>query len=158
MKEKNTKHTTYNLGYHLVWRPQYCKAILTGEIAAGLETELRRLCQSNGWEISSLSIQPAQVHLFLSAPPAVAPSLIANTLKGASARTLFKQHPELKQELWGGHLWSRSFYVGSVGDMSEDGVRRSIEAQTHDEENLQVSLVSDQATRANLVVLSAALS
>ncbi len=58
--------------------------------------------------------------------------MIANTLKGASARTLFKQHPALKQDLWGGHLWSRSFYVGSVGDMSEDVVRRYIEAQKHD--------------------------
>jgi putative transposase len=132
MREKNTKHTTYKLGYHLVWCPKYRKAILTGEIAAGLETELRRLCQSNGWEIYSLSIHSDHVHLFLSAPPAVAPSLIANTLKGASARMLFKHYPALKQELWGSHLWSRSFYVGSVGDMSEDVVRRYIEAQTHE--------------------------
>ncbi len=132
MKEQNTKHTTYKLGYHLVWCPKYRKAILTGEVAADAEAELRRLAQSNGWTIHTLVVQPDHVHLFLSAPPAVAPSLIANTLKGASARTLFKQHPELKQELWGGHLWSRSFYVGSVGDMSEDIVRRYIEAQRHE--------------------------
>ena len=132
MKEQNTKHTTYKLGYHLVWCPKYRKAILTADVAASLDTELRRLAQSNGWIIHTLSIQPDHVHLFLSVPPAIAPSLIANTLKGASARALFKQHPELKQELWGGHLWSRSFYVGSVGDMNEDVVRRYIEAQTHD--------------------------
>ena len=132
MKEQNTKHTTYKLGYHLIWCPQYRKAILTGDVALALEKELRRLAQSNGWTIHMLAIQPDHVHLFLSAPPAIAPSLIANTLKGASARTLFKQFPALKQELWGGHLWSRSFYVCSVGDMSEDVVRRYIEAQTHD--------------------------
>jgi putative transposase len=132
MKEQNTKHTTYKLGYHLVWCPKYRKAILTGEVAAGLDTELRHLAQSNRWTIHSLAIQPDHVHLFLSAPPAIAPSQIANTLKGASARTLFKQYPALKQELWDGHLWSRSFYVGSVGDMSEDVVRRYLEAHTHD--------------------------
>ena len=132
MKEQSTKHTTYKLGYHFVWCPQFQKAILTGNVAAGLDAELRRLAQSNGWTIHSLAIQPDHVHLFLSAPPAVAPSQIANTLKGASARTLFKQYPALKQELWGGHLWSRSFYVGSVGEMSDDVVRRYLEAQTHD--------------------------
>ena len=132
MKEQNTKHTTYKLGYHFVWCPKYRKAILTGEVATDTETELRRLAQSNGWTIHSLAIQPDYVHLFLSAPPAVAPSLIANTLKGASARNLFKQHPDLRQDLWGGHLWSRSFFVGSVGDMSEDVVQRYIEAQTHE--------------------------
>ena len=132
MKEQSTKHTKYNLGYHLVWCPNYRKAILTEDVAAGLEAELRRLCQMNRWTLHTLAIQPDYVHLFLSAPPAIAPSQIANTLKGASARTLFKQHPELKQDLWGGHLWSRSFYVGSVGDMSEDVIRRYLEAQTHE--------------------------
>jgi len=49
-------------------------------------------------------------------------------LKGITARQVFKQFPEFKkQEFWGGNLWSRSFYVGSVGDMSEDTVRKYIE-------------------------------
>ena len=127
MKEQNPKHTTYKLGYHLVWCPQYRKAILTGDVAAGLDTELRRLAQSNGWTIHRLAIQPDHVHLFLSAPPAIAPSQIANTLKGASARTLFKQHPELKQDLWGGHLWSRKFLVISVGEFSAEAVSAFLE-------------------------------
>ena len=69
MKEQNTKHTTYKLGYHLVWCPKYRKAILTADVAASLDTELRRLAQSNGWIIHTLSIQPDHVHLFLSVRP-----------------------------------------------------------------------------------------
>ena len=65
MKEQNTKHTTYKLGYHFVWCPKYRKAILSGSVAADAEAELRRLAQSNGWTIHSLAIQPDHVHLFL---------------------------------------------------------------------------------------------
>src|SRR5450755_1787970 len=116
MDAKNTKHVTYKLGYHFVWCPKYRKAVLVGEIATFIETEIRRLCEQNKWEVGSLNVQPDHVHLFVSAPPAIAPSLIANTLKGITARQVFKHFPAMKQELWGGHLWSRSFYVGSVGD------------------------------------------
>ena len=128
MQARKTKYVTYKLGYHFVWCPKYRKAVLTGEVQAFLDNEIRRLCAENGWEVGSLNVQPDHVHLFVSAPPAIAPSLIANTLKGITARQVFKRFPELKaKEFWGGHLWSRSFYVGSVGDMSEDVVRRYIE-------------------------------
>ena len=67
------------------------------------------------------------MHLFLSAPPSTAPAQIAHTLKGTTARKVFQQFPEIKKYLWGGALWSRSYYVGSVGDMSMDAVLKYIE-------------------------------
>jgi putative transposase len=72
-------------------------------------------------------LQEDHVHLFLSASPSVAPSLIAHTLKGTTGRLVFQRFPEVKQQLWGGAFWSRSYYVGSVGDMSVDTVLKYIE-------------------------------
>lgn len=128
MKEQHTKHVTYNIGYHFVWCPKYRKQILQGEIATFVEAEIKRLCAANGWMVGALNIQEDHVHLVVSAPPAIAPSLIANTLKGISARQVFKHYPEVKQQLWGGSFWSRSFYVGTVGDMTEERVKRYIES------------------------------
>ena len=127
METKRTKHTTYKIGYHFVWCPKFRKAVLTGEIATFVEEEIKRLCEQNKWEVGSLNIQEDHVHLFIGAPPAIAPSLIANTLKGITARQVFKQFPEVKKQLWGGSFWSRSFYVGTVGDMSADVVQKYIE-------------------------------
>jgi len=67
------------------------------------------------------------VHLFLSAPPSVSPSQIAHTLKGATGRLVFQRFPQVKKYLWGGAFWSRSYYVGSVGDMSVETVLKYIE-------------------------------
>ena len=124
---RKTKHVTYAIGYHFVWCPKYQKSILTGDIASFAEAEIRRLCGSNGWTVGSLALQEDHVHLFLSAPPAVSPSHIANTLKGITARQIFKQFPEVKQQLWGGSFWSRSFDAGTVWAMSEDVVKKYIE-------------------------------
>ena len=38
----------------------------------------------------------------LSALPSIAPSLVANTLKGITARHVFKTFPEVKKHVWGG--------------------------------------------------------
>lgn len=127
MEERHTKHVTYKIGYHLVWCPTYRKSILTGKVATFIESEIRRLCETNKWTIGALNIQEDHVHVFLSAPPSVAPSSIANTLKGITARQVFKQYPEVKKQVCGGSFWSRSFYVGTVGDMSEDTVSAYIE-------------------------------
>jgi putative transposase len=127
METQRTKHTTYKIGYHFVWCPKYRKDVLKGSIALFVEEEIRRLCENNHWTVGSLNVQEDHVHLFVGAPPAISPSQIANTLKGITARQVFKQFPEVKQQLWGGSFWSRSFYVGTVGDMSADVVQKYIE-------------------------------
>ncbi|HLG64952.1 MAG TPA: IS200/IS605 family transposase [Ktedonosporobacter sp.] len=127
MDAQHTKHVTYKLAYHFVWCPKYRKKILVGKLATFLEQEIRCICTEQGWTIGAVNIQPDHVHLFLSAPPSVSPSQIAHPLKGTTARKVFQRFPLVKKHLWGGAFWSRSYYVGSVGDMSVDTVLKYIE-------------------------------
>ena len=127
MEEQHTKHVTYKIAYHFIWCPKYRKQVLTGEVAQFVESELRRLCAANGWTVGALNIQEDHVHLFVGAKPSDSPSRMANTLKGITARQVFKRYPAVKKQLWGGSFWSRSFYVGTVGDMTETTVKKYIE-------------------------------
>jgi putative transposase len=72
-------------------------------------------------------IQVDHVHLFLSIPPANAVKI----LKGVTARKLFLQFPELKQQLWGGSLWAPSYYVGTAGNVSAKTIQMYIERVEH---------------------------
>jgi len=127
MDAQHTKHVTYKLAYHFVWCPKYRKKILVGKLATCIEQEIRRICEANTWTIGALNVQVDHVHLFLSVPPSIAPSQIAHTLKGTTGRLVFQRFPEVKKQLWGGAFWSRSYYVGSVGDLSVDTVLKYIE-------------------------------
>ncbi|MGN0363127.1 MAG: transposase [Bilifractor sp.] len=49
--------------------------------------------------------------------------------KGMSAWRLFKEHPELKKQLWGGHLWNPSCFVVTVSDRSAEQVEAYIRRQ-----------------------------
>lgn len=50
-------------------------------------------------------------------------------MKGNLARQMFLLHPELKKELWGGHLWNPSYCAVTVSDRSREQVSAYIEGQ-----------------------------
>ncbi|MNG21281.1 Transposase IS200 like protein [compost metagenome] len=74
------------------------------------------------------------VHVFASAHPKVAPSYIVQMLKGIGGRKLFLQFPEITQKLWKGHLWNNSFYIETVGSISEETIRTYIKNQKKGDE------------------------
>jgi putative transposase len=69
------------------------------------------------------------VHVFLSAPPKVAPAVIARILKGSTAGILFTRYPELRNVLRNGHLWNPGYHVGSAGHVSGEIIQRYMDGQ-----------------------------
>ena len=136
---KRGKHAVYDLKYHFVWIPKYRRLVLTGEVAQSLKEIFLGIAERYELEIDTLKIMPDHVHLFLSAPPKYSPSRIVQILKSISARELFKRHPEVEEELWGGELWSDGYFVRSVGDeVTATVIRRYI--KLHHEDHLRLEL------------------
>ena len=54
-------------------------------------------------------------------------------MKGNLARQMFLLHPELKKELWEGHLWNPSYCAVTVSDRSREQVSAYIEGQKEKE-------------------------
>jgi len=120
----------YNVNYHLVWSTKYRRKVLTDEITTALTAMLREIGEEKGFSVAQAEVgEHDHVHVFVSAHPKVSPSYIAKMLKGISARRLFMQYPTLKNQLWKGHLWNSSFYLETVGSVSEDAIRKYIEHQ-----------------------------
>ena len=133
------KHAVYDLKYHFVWIPKYRKLILRGSVAESLKAIFFGIAERYELEIDTLEVMPDHVHLFLMAPPKCSPSHVVQVLKSVSARELFKQHPELRETLWGGELWSNGYFVRSVGDeVTADVIRRYIKLQHEDQLRLDL--------------------
>lgn len=131
MKTKKTRYAHYNINYHFVWIPKYRRKILVGPVAEELERLIRKICDEREVEVLSLSIQPDHVHLFVSAPPRHAPSVLINTIKGYTSRYLRQKFPELSKYT-GPRLWTRTYYVGTAGTVSAETIQRYI-AECQDE-------------------------
>ncbi|GII76429.1 IS200/IS605 family transposase [Sphaerisporangium rufum] len=69
-------------------------------------------------------------HLLVHHPPKVALSVLFNSLKDVSARLLRKEFgPHVRQYLWGGHLWSPSYFAASCGGAPLSIIKEYIETQ-----------------------------
>jgi putative transposase len=117
----------YTLKYHLVWCPKYRRKVLIGKVAEDLRSLLFQKAVELEIMIEAIEIMPDHVHLFISSDPTEAPQHIANQLKGFSSRMLRLKYPHLRSQL--PSLWSRSYYIGSVGFASEETIKKYIEEQ-----------------------------
>lgn len=120
----------YSLKYHLVWCPKYRRNVLVEPVDARLKELLHEKAEELGAEIHALEVMPDHVHMFVESDPTLAPSHLAAQFKGSTSRILRQEFPSLRSRL--PTLWSRSYYVGSVGHVSDATVRRYIANQkTH---------------------------
>ena len=113
---RRTAHAVYELNYHFVWPPKYRKHIGTKDVKEFLEDLFPKVAHAYGFEVMEQNVQLDHVHLYISAPPRCAPSHIVEILKSISAREVFEKFPKIKQQLWGGELWSDGYFVRAVGD------------------------------------------
>jgi len=133
---KNIKNLThartcvYNINYHLVWSVKYRRFVLTPEIEKRLKQILQEVGEDKEFIVQQVEVgEKDHVHVFVSAHPKIAPSYIVKMLKGISGRKLFIEFPEIKSKLWNGQLWNPSFYIETVGSISEEVIKKYIENQ-----------------------------
>ena len=117
----------FSLKYHLVFCPKYRKAVLVGPVAERLKTLLVAKAQELKATLHTLEVMPDHVHMFVESDPGMAPAKLAAQFKGYTSRVLRQEFRHLRSQL--PSLWSRSYYIGSVGHVSEATVRRYIEHQ-----------------------------
>ncbi|MEO7397017.1 MAG: IS200/IS605 family transposase [Ilumatobacteraceae bacterium] len=121
--------SVHEVNYHIVWCPKY-RHNLPIPAQVTVDTILRSVCEAQGVTIKAIMVMPDHIHLFVQTPPTISPATLVKLLKGISAKLTFEKHPELRTKLFQkGHLWSPSYYVGSVGHVTEDVVRRYVETQ-----------------------------
>ncbi|WP_082050650.1 IS200/IS605 family transposase [Risungbinella massiliensis] len=133
MSKNTVKHArtcVYNVNYHMVWSVKYRRAVLDQEIETYLKVIFQEIAEEKGFEVAMMEVgEQDHVHAFASAHPKVAPSYIVKMLKGISARKLFLKFPRLRNKLWDGHLWNSSFYMETIGSISEETIRKYMENQ-----------------------------
>jgi putative transposase len=119
--------SVFNLNLHFVWCPKYRKKVLVGAVEQRLKELLHEKAAALQVEIKGLEVMPEHVHLVVACEPTHAPQFLANQFKGYTSRLLRQEFPHLCSQL--PTLWSRSYYVGTAGTVSDATIRRYIEQQ-----------------------------
>ncbi|WP_424321103.1 IS200/IS605 family transposase [Lacticaseibacillus chiayiensis] len=130
-----TRRYIYNFHYHLIWVTKYRnQTFVTKELANEMKDILQRVADDNEIVIEKMAVMPDHVHVLISFPPSKAPTSAIKALKGRSAFIFLKRHPEIRHsQYWGGHLWSPSYYMSTLGNMSKGVVENYINNQKYNE-------------------------
>ena len=124
------RHVVYNLHVHLVFVAKYRRKVFTKEILDDMHGILESVCTDFEAQLVEFDGEDDHVHLLVNYPPKVSISKLVNSLKGVSSRMIRqKNYPSMKQKLWGGALWSPSYFAGSCGGAPIEIIRQYIEQQ-----------------------------
>lgn len=123
-RHKNTSITAIN--YHFVFIPRRRRKVLIGEVEQRLKELIYELSANIEAKVIALEIMPDHVHLFLNAPPDIAPDQIMFRIKGASSRYLRVEFPHLKKMP---SMWTRSYFCSTAGNVSSQTIERYIQNQ-----------------------------
>ena len=127
LQQGKTRWCQYQTGYHIVWIPKYRRKVLQDDVAAAFKRLVAECCDRHGLTLVSVETDLDHAHLFVSAPPSWSPAKLAGVLKGFTSLRLRKEFPKLVRLCGEDELWSKTYYVGTVGQVSAETIRRYIE-------------------------------
>jgi len=123
---QHSRNKVYLIQYHLVWCPKRRKPVLVGKIKERLEQIIYEVAEELGIKVLELEVNPDHIHLFISAYPTIPVHKIVKRIKGRTSRILRQEFPELLKLP---SLWTHSYFVATIGDVSKETIEKYIEAQ-----------------------------
>lgn len=127
---KHSNHSVFLIQYHIIWCPKFRYNVLHPPVDDRLKEMIADVCNEYKFEVKALEIMPDHVHLFVSTPQTIAPSSVVQIIKSKTAIRLFSEFPNLKKFYSRcGALWSRGYFISTIGHVSEQVIKRYIADQ-----------------------------
>ena len=136
MNSLSLSHTRWKCQYHIVFIPKYRRKAMWGQVRAEIREIIKKLCKFKGVDIIDGAVCIDHVHLCVSIPPKLSVSDFMGYLKGKSALMIFDRHPELASK-WDRTFWARGYYVCTVGNLTEDAIKKYIQEQKEYDEEME---------------------
>ena len=133
--------------YHAVCPAKYRRKIFTEEVEKTLVEICVGISQRHEINFVEIGVDSDHVHFLIQSVPVLSPTQIVRITKSITAKELYKKHPEIKKELWGGNIWTSGYYINTVGATgNEQVIQTYVESQGQHYKNLyrkQLSLQFD---------------
>lgn len=130
MDYRSKNHSKFLLMYHIIFICKYRKKLLTN-YSPEIKNIFLDISKDYDFEILEMESNKDHIHLLIESEPKISVLQIVRVLKSKSTIELWKNHSEqLRKDFWYQNmLWSRGYFACTIGNASEDIVRKYIENQ-----------------------------
>ena len=105
-------HKSHNVSvllYHFVCPAKYRRIVFSETVDQSLKDICLEISKRYEIEFIEIGTDKDYVHLLIQSIPAKSPSKIIQAVKSITAKEIFKLHPEVKEQLWGGEFWTKGY-------------------------------------------------
>jgi|WetSurMetagenome_2_1015567.scaffolds.fasta_scaffold47365_3 putative transposase len=133
MSRYNTfNHEKFRMQYHIIFSTKYRRKCLEPVKDDLLESMERAESLQDKWHIETMETDKDHMHFLIKSSPVCTPADIIHSLKQVSTYDMWKNHGDyMKRYYWSGkhYLWTRGYFISTIGDVSEKIVKNYIEGQ-----------------------------
>ncbi len=134
-------HNVSEAHYHIQLTVKYRKVILNPKVRKTILITMKSLKQRYTIEISKIGFDKNHLHILCRFLPKYSGGQVIKVIKSITAKQIFKQHPEVKKELWGGEFWTDGYYFATVsGRGNQRTIENYIKNQGREEDIKQLEL------------------
>lgn len=124
---KKSRTTVYNVNYHIIWCVKYRRKLINDFVNKRLKELLLEKAKEIDIVIEMMETDKDHIHLFVKASPTKAIHWIVQQLKGYTSRILREEVRDVRTKV--PSLWTRSYYVETIGHISEKTIKKYIREQ-----------------------------
>ena len=108
-------HNVSLLLYHLVCPAKYRRVVFSEDVEKHLKDVCLEISKRFEIEFIEIGVDEDHCHFLIQTVPTYSPSKLAQRVKSITGREIFKRAPEVKKKLWGGELWTKGYFINTVG-------------------------------------------
>ncbi len=108
---ESVEQNPYEMSYTCLLISRFDSNSLTGDTAAALQTCLKEICTSFGWNLEFLSIEPEYLHWTVRVPPATSTAQIMKVVREQTSVKLLTDFAHLKRENQPDDFWAPGYLI-----------------------------------------------
>ena len=123
MSESEYIHKSHNVSvllYHFVCPAKYRRVVFSKKVDESLKNICLEISKRYDIFFMEIGVDKDHVHFLIQSVPTKSPTQIITIVKSLTAKEIFKKHPEVKKQLWGGEFWTDGYFVNTVSKFGDE--------------------------------------
>jgi putative transposase len=108
--------------YHIQLTIKYRKSLFGSKAEKVILETTKGFKERYAIEISHVGFDRNHVHFLCKFLPKYSGGQVIRLIKSITAREIFKEVPEIRNELWGGEFWTDGYYFATVSGKGDRGI------------------------------------
>jgi len=134
-------HNISECYYHIQITVKYRKALINKKTEKVILESISGIKERYAIEVSHVGFDQNHVHLLTRFLPKYSGGQVIKLVKSLSAKAVFREVPEVKNELWGGEFWTDGYYIATIsGKGNKAVIERYIKNQGREKDIEQLKL------------------